>query len=69
MDGHSRLIVGMEAATNNNASTVFGVFLRATNKYGVPSRIRGDHGGENVDVAAFMEWFRSGTRGSYIWGR
>jgi hypothetical protein len=63
IDGYSRLIVGMEAAT------VLGVFLRAANTYGVPSRVRGDHGTENVRVAAFMEWFMGEFRGSYIWGR
>lgn len=69
VDGHSRLIVGMEAANNNQADTVFGVFLRAANKYRVPSHVQGDHGAENVKVAAFMAWFRGDGRGSYIWGR
>jgi hypothetical protein len=55
---------GMEVATGNSANTVFGVILRAANKYRVPSRVRGDHGGENV--ATFMEWFQGEKRDSYI---
>ncbi|KIO19209.1 hypothetical protein M407DRAFT_48023, partial [Tulasnella calospora MUT 4182] len=31
--------------------------------------VRGDHGTENIEVAAFMEEYRGQGRGSYIWGR
>ena len=43
INGYSRLIVGTEASTNNEAATVLGVFLRVAlaNTYGVPSRVRG----------------------------
>ncbi len=37
--------------------------------YGVPSRLRGDHGTENILVAAWMEERCGERRGSYIWGR
>jgi hypothetical protein len=37
--------------------------------YGVPSKVRGDHGVENIKIAAWMEAFRGDRRGSYIWGR
>jgi hypothetical protein len=45
------------------------VFLQAAAIYGVPNRLRGDHGVENILVAAWMEEFRGTRRGSYIWGR
>lgn len=45
------------------------IFLDATKVHGIPSRIRGDHGTENVLVAAFMESLKGVERGSYIWGR
>jgi len=69
IDGYSRLITGLHASDNNMATTVLDVFLRAADVYGVPSRIRGDHGTENLMVAYWMEEHRGTRRGSYIWGR
>ncbi|KAG8895515.1 hypothetical protein FRB99_000503 [Tulasnella sp. 403] len=69
IDGHSRLVTGLRASNNNYASTVLDVFLHAVNLWGVPSRLRGDHGVENIQVAAYMEMHRGVRRGSYIWGR
>jgi hypothetical protein len=43
------------------------VFLRAAHVYGVPLRIRGDHGVENILLAIWMAE-RQGLR-AYIWGR
>jgi hypothetical protein len=69
IDGYSRLITGLQASDNNYGNTVLDIFLNATAQYGVPSRLRGDHGTENILIAAWMEE-RNGTfRGSYIWGR
>ncbi|XP_052100190.1 uncharacterized protein LOC127734390 [Mytilus californianus] len=69
IDGFSRLIVFMGVATNNKSSTVFDLFLNATTTCGLPSRVRTDHGGENVDVANFMVLQRGPGRGSIIQGR
>lgn len=63
------MIVGMRAHNNNRAETVLLLFLEATEVHGVPSRIRGDHGTENVEIAEWMEEHRGVGRGSYIWGR
>lgn len=69
IDGHSRLITGLRMSNNNKGETVLALFLEAAQVYGVPSRLRGDHGVENLKVAAWMDTHRGANRGSYIWGR
>ena len=54
IDGFSRMIIFLRRSTNNRADTIMSSFEIATRQFGVPSRVRGDHGGENVDVATFM---------------
>lgn len=50
----SRLSVYLCASNNNKASTVFHVFEKAVNEYGMPSRVRFDKGVGNVDVSCYM---------------
>lgn len=69
IDGHSRFVVSLRASNNNRASTVFDIFREGAAKHGLPSRVRGDHGTENLKVAEYMEETRGVSRGSYIWGR
>ena len=69
VDGYSRFVTGIRAHTDNRAMTVLTLFLEAIERHGVPSRVRGDHGTENVRVAEWMEEHRGLNRGSYIWGR
>lgn len=69
IDGKSRFVTGIRAHNNNRAETVFQLFLELVTEHGLPSRLRGDHGGENVLVARYMEETRGADRGSYIWGR
>ncbi|KAL7379669.1 hypothetical protein ABVT39_003843 [Epinephelus coioides] len=57
IDGFSRLIVYLRS------------FLEAADVYGVPSRVRSDKGGENVDVARYMVANRGLDRNSHIAGR
>lgn len=61
-------VVGIRASTNNKASTVFSLFLDAVGEHGLPSRIRGDRGGENKDVATAMVLARGLNRASFMWG-
>lgn len=69
IDGKSRYVTGIQASNNNRAETVLDLFMQVINTHGVPSRVRGDHGTENVLVAAWMEEHNGVDRGSYIWGR
>ena len=69
VDGYSRFVTGIRVHTNNRASSVLQLFLDAVRAHGVPSRVRGDHGTENVRVAEWMERRRWLHRVSYIWGR
>ncbi|KAG6850294.1 hypothetical protein H0H93_015236 [Arthromyces matolae] len=69
IDGFSRLVTGIQASDNNRAETVFNLFNEAIHTHGIPSRVRGDHGVENLLVAEFMESNFGVLRGSYIWGR
>lgn len=69
IDGFSRKITGIRAHNNNRAATVDVLFIEATNAHGMPNRVRGDHGTENLAVARRMEETRGLGRGSYLWGR
>jgi hypothetical protein len=68
IDGKSRVVTGIRVSNNNRADTVLDVFMHATRSWGIPSCVRGDHGGENIRVAEWMEENRGRDRGSYIWG-
>ena len=68
IDGFSRMIIFLRCSTNNRADTVMSAFQRAVQQFGVPSRVRGDHGGENIEVARFMVRERGEGRGSFIAG-
>ena len=68
IDGYSRLIVYLQCSSNNKSSTVYKLFLEATRRYGLPSRVRSDQGGENYAVAVHMLRHRGVDRNSMITG-
>ncbi len=69
IDGYSRTITHLKCATNNLSATALQYFQEGVRKYGLPSRVRGDCGVENYDVARFMISSRGTNRGSFITGR
>lgn len=69
VDGYSRLLLYLKLADNNRAATVLEAFQSATNKFGVPSRVRMDHGTENTEVEHFMIAQRGEGRASVIKGK
>ena len=68
IDGYSRLITYLNCNTDNRATTVLSQFLKATCLYGLPSRVRSDYGGENFQVALFMNLLQGTDRSSFITG-
>lgn len=71
IDGATRLAIYIVATDNNRADTVLDIFRHATGPEEhnqLPSRLRGDHGGENRRVAEYMIGARGLGRGSYLAG-
>lgn len=69
IDGYLRLIVYLKCNNNNKSETVLSHFYEATEKFGIPNRVRGDRGGENIKVAEWMIRQKGINRGSYIGGK
>ena len=71
IDGFSRSIFYLRCCSNNKAETVLALFLDASERFGLTSRVRSDFGTENVDVARYMLQHRQRgiNRGSMITGR
>jgi hypothetical protein len=61
------MIMYLVSDTNNRAETVLNLFAQSCFQYGVPSRVRSDHGGENIDVALFVSLLRPAN--SHITGK
>lgn len=71
VDGYSRVITYLFCSNNNRAETVLQLFKSAVTVWGLPSRVWGDKGVDNVQVAQFMlnHYKRGPGRGSYITGK
>lgn len=52
IDGYSRVVPYLRVAPDNTALTAFGAFQEGVERYGLPSRVRSDHG-ENVLIAEY----------------
>ena len=71
MDGYTRIPVYLRCSNNNQADTVLNLFKEAIQEYWLPSRVRCDQGGENVDVSMYMlsHPLRGPGRGSVLVGK
>ena len=71
IDGYSRIPVYLYASDNNRSHTVLKLFMEAVRSYGLPSRVRADHGTENVLVREYMEQHphQGSHQGSFIRGK
>jgi len=54
VDGFSRSVVCIKCSTNNRATTAASAFLEGVFEFGMPTCIRSDHGGENIEVWRYM---------------
>ncbi|XP_074646401.1 uncharacterized protein LOC141902527 [Tubulanus polymorphus] len=69
IDGFSRIPVFMRCSNNNRADTVFRSFKNAVERYGLPQKVRSDHGGENVLIADYIIAHPDRGPGHFITGR
>ena len=69
IDGASRAVIYVNVANNNRADTVLEYFKLGVESLNLPSRVRGDRGMENIDVANHMIASRGTDKGSFIVGR
>lgn len=69
IDGHSRMITYLRAASCNTSKGAACFFLKGVTRYGIPSRVRADCGGEFVDFGHFMTAINGAERGSFITGK
>jgi hypothetical protein len=61
-------ITALKASNSNTANTVLRLFNSAVQKYGFPGKVRGDRGGENLEVAVAMIKYRGKGVKAFIYG-
>ena len=69
IDGFTRTVIYLRCTDNNLSTTTLKLMKNAVHQYMIPSRIRGDKGGENVLIADYMIRKRGPGRLSFIAGQ
>ncbi len=69
VNGKSHLVTRIQASNNNRGTMVLLLFHRCRSKHGTPSRLRGDHGTENLCIVEWMLENRGLGCGLYIFGQ
>jgi len=69
IDGFSRMVTFLHCSNNNKSQTVLRYFIEGKDEFGLPSRVRADHGGENILVKQYMNESRGEERNSFIAGK
>ena len=69
IDRYSRVAVFLKCASNNQSETVLENFMEACKRFRVPTRIRTDHGTENVAVARVMLEIKGAETNPVLTGR
>lgn len=54
IDGYSHCVVFVKCSNNNCAATVLNAFLEGVSVFGMPMRVRTDHGGGNTEIWKHM---------------
>lgn len=54
IDGFTRVITNITCTNNNKSEAILQQFLIGTNDFGLPMRVRTDHGGENIKFWEYM---------------
>ena len=67
IDGFSRMATSLVCAFDNRVETALKAFLSGVEVFGLPARVRGDCGTENVAIAEYMLQ-QQGCVGVYIYG-
>nr|XP_018901411.1 PREDICTED: uncharacterized protein LOC109033301 [Bemisia tabaci] len=68
-DGFSRKVMYLEVCLTKQADVVLDIFIRGVTENGLPLRVRGDYGTENVRIVDFMQSSRSTVVSPFIPGK
>ena len=66
IDGFFRMVTSLVCASDNRAETALTAFLSGVKVFGLPARLQGDCGNENVAISEYMQR-QQGYVGRYLY--